>query len=226
MSTIAKNIADSETFQSFILFVILLTAFSMGLETVPELVDTYFVLFETFFYVTQIIFAFEIFVRVLAFSPHFRRFFDDFWNTFDFTIVVLSFIPGIGSFIIIGRLLRLLRILRVLSVSDRLRNFVNRLEDAFDEALFGGLVLIVLGYIFTIAGNYLFFEIDPQRWGSFGRSALSVFYLLLFQDIPRFIEPVVALSKLYIFYFLFFYFVVIGLFISVLNAAISQERTE
>jgi len=223
MTNFCRRLADSESFQSFILFLIIITAISMGLETIPTLMDNFGWLFDGLFIISQAVFAFEISVRLLAFAPRFRAFFDDFWNTFDFVIIVASFLPGIGSFAIIARLLRVLRVLRVLSVSDRIRGFMDRISDSLDEAIFAAIVLSVLGYIFTISGHYLFYEADPQRWGDLGSSALSIFYLLLMQDVPSYVAPVLEFSKLGIFFFLAFYFVLFAMLLGVLNAAVSQS---
>jgi voltage-gated sodium channel len=226
MKKFCQNLAQNEAFQAFILFLILLTAVFMGLETIPDLVDR----FESFFffinYFSQWIFAFEICVRIVAYAPRINKFFKDSWNTFDFLIVGASFVPGVGSFALIARLLRVLRLLRVFSVSDRLRGFVDRMKESFDEVAYAGLIAIILGYIFTITGFYLFSQIDAPHWGTLSESFRSIFYMLLLQDVQRFVEPVVSVSKGYFIFFLLFYFVFISLFMSVLSAAIIQSVKE
>lgn len=66
MTHIFKKIASDEQFQTFILFLIVVNAMSIGLETVPEVANSY----ETFFlildYATQAVFTFEICVRILT----------------------------------------------------------------------------------------------------------------------------------------------------------------
>lgn len=217
-----QNFAVSERFQTFILFLILVTAISMGVETVPDLADAYGSFFLFLHYFAQVVFAFEICVRLLAFTPNFGKFFKDSWNTFDFLIIGASFLPGIGSFALIARLLRVLRVLRVLSVSDHLRGFMERLKESFDEIAYASVIIFVLGYIFIISGHYLFFEIDTAHWGTLGNATMSVFYLLLFQDVQSFVAPLVKASKGYLVFFLLFYFVFVSLFISVITTAITQ----
>ena len=229
MINICQRISSSETFQTFILWIILLTALSMGLEAVPSIEAFYGEWFGLFFYVTQAIFGFEILVRVVAFAPNFRRFFNEFWNTFDFVVVVLSFIPGPGALAPVARLLRVLRLLRVFSVSDRLRGFLDRIGQSLDELLCALMIVAVWGYIFTISGNYLFFEIDPERWGSLGRSMLSVFYLMLLQDIPVFVEHVIKSSAFNILYFLCFYAVFVSFafnLIAVISFELNNSKTK
>ncbi len=205
---------------------ILLTAASMGLETVPQLMDEYGGLFDFFYYFTQAVFAIEISIRLLAFAPQFRKFFDDFWNTFDFVIVIASFTPGIGGFAIIARLLRVLRVLRILSVSDRLRGFTSSLHDTLDEIVYATLIMLVLWYIFGISGHYLFFEADPANWETLGRSMLSIFYMALLQDLKSFMEPTLQFSAASIVFFALFYLTLAGFAFSVLVSAISQAFRE
>jgi len=195
----------------------------MGLETHEAFVDRFGLLFEALFYGTQAIFALEIAVRVISFHPNLRAFFRDFWNTFDFIIIAVSFLPGIGPVAVIARLFRVVRLLRILSVSDHLRGFSERLGEALDEIAYSALMMLVLGYIFAISGNYFFYEAAPQHWGSLGRSAISIFYLLLLQNVPGFVEPLITYSSFSILFFITFYVTVFGLLISVLTAAINPS---
>jgi voltage-gated sodium channel len=223
MNKFFQNLAASERFQTFILFLILVTAISMGVETIPDMADAYGGFFLVLHYFAQIVFAFEICVRLLAFTPNFGKFFEDSWNTFDFLIVGASFLPGIGSFALVARLLRVLRVLRVLSVSDHLRGFMDRLKESFDEIACASVIVFVLGYIFIISGHYLFFEVDTAHWGTLGDATMSIFYLLLFQDVQSFVVPLVKASKVYLAFFLLFYFVFVSLYISVITAAVAQS---
>lgn len=224
MIGMCKKIAENEGFQRFILFLILLTAASMGLEAVPYFAETYGSFLFILDAAIQTIFVFEITVRLIAHIPHISTFFHNRWNTFDFTVIVLSLIPGIGSFALIARLLRVLRILRVFSASDRLRCFIDRLQRGFDEVFFFALIAAILGYIFTIAGHYLFASIDPAHWGDLRQSVLSVFYLMLLQDVQGVIGPLTAKSMLSLLFFAAFYITFIGLVISTIAAAIAQEQ--
>lgn len=226
MTNLCKKISNNENFQTFILFLILVVAVSMGLEAVPQLADDFGELFLVIHYLTQAVFALEIIVRVGAHAPHFRNFFSSKWNVFDFVVVVSSFIPSIGGFALIGRLLRVLRITRVFSVSPHLRGFIQRLKCTLDEILYVGLIITVFAYIFSVAGHYLFVEIDPQHWGSLRNSVLSVFHLMLFQDVRQYTEPLTTISLGYLMYFLLFYFLLISLLFSAVVAATAQELVD
>lgn len=218
--------ADNHHFQTFIFFLILMTAALMGVETSPTLAYQYGDFFFWFACVSQGIFLFEIAVRIVA-APSLRAFFQDGWNRFDFIVVVLSLIPAIGPMALIARLLRVLRVLRVFSASAELRRFMDIIAKTRNEIYYAAVIVLVMGYIYTIGGYYLFTEIDPDRWGSFWRAALSVFYLALFQNVSNFVEPLVRASGFYIVYFLMFYITFIGLAISCIAASlVTPSKTD
>jgi voltage-gated sodium channel len=223
MNNFCLKISDNEDFQTFILFLILIVAGSMGLETIPQLADDFGEFFLGVHFTAQVIFVLEIIVRVGAHAPRFKAFFNSKWNVFDFVIVLSSFMPGVGGFALIGRLVRVLRVTRVFSVSQHLRGFIQRLSCTLDEIFYVALIIAIIGYIFTLAGHYLFIEIDPQHWGSLRDSALTVFHLMLFQDVRKYTDPLSTASLGYMMYFLLFYFSLVSLFFSTLVAAISQE---
>lgn len=134
-----------------------------------------------------------------------------------------SLLPGTGALPLVARLLRVIRVLRVFSASARMRRFMERLDETFDEIAHTAIIVAILCYIFSIAGFYLFANIDSAHWGTLARSFVSTFYLLLFQDIRDFIEPIIKISKMSILFFLSFYFVFIALFMSVISAAVTQS---
>lgn len=226
MTNYCRLIAESEFFQTFILLLIIASALTLGLETVPEVYDQFYFIFDPFFYFCQVAFGFEILVRLQASSPRYREFFGDFWNRFDFVIVALSFTPAVGPFIIIARVLRLVRALRVISISDRLRNFADRIHESLDEAIGAAVIALVWSYIFSLSGYYLFSELDPLHWGSLTRAAKTLFYLLLLQDVASYVEPLLKVSVWSVFYFLLFYFVYLTLALGTLHAAIVQSLRE
>lgn len=217
-----RRLCEQESFESIVLFLILVSSALMALETVPEINAALDAWLYWVNHAIQWIFALEIGVRILSCGPRFRSFFYSRANSFDFAIVLFSLMPGVGPFALVARLFRLLRVLRLLTVSARLRGFLDRLSGAFDEAAYSALIVAVLGFVFTIAGHYLFGEIDPGRWGGFSSAARTVFYLLLVQDVPACVTPLLVTSKAHILYFLVFYFVFVSLFISVLSAAVAD----
>jgi voltage-gated sodium channel len=224
MIALCRKIADSEDFHRFILFLILLSALTMGFGAVPDLAEMYDDHLFVIDTVVQVVFVIEILIRLLAQAPRVGGFFRDRWNVFDFTVVALSLVPAVGSFALIARLLRVLRVLRVFSVSAPLRRFLARLQEALDELFSAAVIALVVGYMFVIAGHYLFADIDPARWGGLREAVLSVFYLALFQDVKSFVAPLVDRTMFALFYFVLFYAATVGLAISVVVAAVLQGQ--
>lgn len=64
---------------------------------------------------------------------------------------------------------------------------------------------------------------NPTRWGSLGGAALSVFYLLLLQGVPQFVDGVIVASRMNVLYFVVFYAVFFFAFVNIV-AAISAEH--
>lgn len=205
MRSFCAAIADNESFQGFILTLIVANALFMGAEATPALADQYGDALYWLFLGSQAIFVAEITVRLGAHAPKFRGFFGEFWNTFDFTVVALSLIPAVGSFTLVARVLRVLRLLRVFSVSDRLRGFFEGVRSGAPVVGVATIILLVLGYVFALGGVYLFGEVLPAQWGTLGRAVLSVAQLLLLQDAGTLIAASYALTKASLLYFMLLY---------------------
>jgi voltage-gated sodium channel len=187
MKELFRRIAQSEVFQSFILFVILVNGVAMGLETYPELNDRYDNLFFFLLAVSQLIFVIEITIRLFAYAPNLGHFFKSFWNTFDFTVVLASLLPAIGPFATVARLCRILRVARLVSVSDELRGVIHR-GAAFSRLSASLFIAGVWFYIFSVAGVYLFSEMDSLHWSTLGDSARTLVTGLTLQSPSLFVS--------------------------------------
>jgi voltage-gated sodium channel len=222
MRAMCKKIAESEDFHRLVFFLILVSALILGLDAAPDFSAGYDDALSWAELFIQAAFVFEISLRIAAAEPHPGAFFRSRWNIFDFTVVAVSLLPAVGAFALVARLLRLLRLLRFFSVSERLRRFIARLHDAFEEVLSAGAIGLVLGYIFVIAGYYLFGVWDPAHWGGLRQALLSVFYLALFQNVSAYVEPLAAHSLSCLLYFIAFYATLLGLALGVVVASVLQ----
>jgi voltage-gated sodium channel len=223
MTSLCRKIADLPVFQGSILALIIFNAMLMGVATIPEAYDGIGNLIDPILYLSQVVFGVEILIRFMAFAPRFREFFHEFWNRFDLVIVLLSFVPAVGSFVVVARLLRILRVLRLISVSNRLRDFADRVLEFLDEAIGAAFVAFILGYIFALSGYYLFSESDPTHWGSLSASLKSVFYLLLLQNVASYVEPALQATGAAVVYFILLYFSYWALVMGTLYAALVQS---
>ncbi len=171
---IAK-LVNSKLFEYFIISTILLSAILIGLETVSGLTENQRNWIERLNQIILVIFVIEAVLKIYAVAPRFRLYFGDGWNLFDFTIVVLSLIPFAGQYAMIGRLLRLLRVARLLSALPELRLIVGTLLRTIPSMFHVVLLMLVLFYIYGIAGYQFFHETNPEYWGSLPTSLLTLF---------------------------------------------------
>ena len=175
--TLAR-ITGSRAFERGILGLIGLAAVIVGLETSPQVVERYG---PALFLADQVIiylFALEAAMKMGARGRHFYRYFQDPWNVFDFTIVVLCFVPATGQFAAVFRLARVLRALRLVSVVPRLQLLVNTLLKGLPSMGYVAALLLLLVYVYGVMGVFLFQENDPFHFGSLGASLLTLFQIL------------------------------------------------
>ena len=198
-------VANNETWQSFILSLILFNAFALGIEATPALAVQIPEPLWAIFWISQAVFVLEIVIRLIAYGKNWRLFFADFWNRFDFTVVVLSLLPAVGSLALLARVLRVLRVLRVFSVSDTLRSFVNSMRSGVPVLFFMSLVFLIIGYLWMLTGHYLFGLENNPYWRDLGQSASTVFYLALLQNVVVIVESARTIHPAAMLYFVAFY---------------------
>ncbi len=201
-----KKLAENENFQSMILLLILVNAIFLWLETSNEIMSSYSNTIVKVLVWSQIIFVWEITIRLLAYWPNnYKNFFSEFWNRFDFTIVLCSFLPEIGWIVTVVRILRILRILRVFSVSDRLRNYFDSLKTMPASIFMGSIIYLVIVYTIAIVGYYLFANIDPSHWWTLWHAFESVVFMTLLQDVRWIFDLILKESLLYLIFIIIFY---------------------
>lgn len=204
--SILKKIANNEGFQTLILFVIILNALFLWLETYPLVMEQYSSVIVPVLVWSQMLFVIEIIIRILAYGPrNYKNFFWDFWNKFDFTIVLLSFLPEVGWFIMVARVFRVLRILRIFSISDIIRNYFNTLRATWSLVLVLGCIYLVLTYTLSIIWFYSFWEIDSIHWGTLHNAFISIVFMSLFQDVWEIFGDILKVYPVAIFFVILFY---------------------
>lgn len=176
-------IADSRTFQQFITLVIVIACIMAGVETYPSVDGAGLAVTN---YVITIIFTIEIIVKMLQKFPASWEFFSDElewrWNIFDFVIVVLCWIPGMGSSAALLRIMRLLRILKLLKVIEPLQIILTGLARGMKSIMYIGVLLFLIFYLFGIMGIMLFRVNDPWHFGSLHIAFLTLFRAATLED--------------------------------------------
>lgn len=169
------RIVHAAPFQALILGLILLAAVVVGLETSPALMADYGRFLHGLDRLIVWAFALEACLKIGAHGRRPWRYFGDPWNVFDFTVVVLCFIPATGQFAAIARLARVLRTLRLATMLPRLQLIVASLLKGLPSMGYVGLLLLMLFYVYGVMGVFLFRGNDPFHFGDLGRSLLTLF---------------------------------------------------
>ena len=154
------------------------------------------------------------------------------WNLFDFAIVVFSLIPTTGEYALIARTIRLLRVLRLITAVPELRLIISTLVRSLPGLGNVILLLLIVFYMYAIAGFYLFHEHDPFHWNSLGISLITLFRVLTLEDWTDVMYTAMELYPLAWIFFVSFVivaaFIVINMFIAVVinNLHKAQQESE
>ena len=230
MRELAERLTKARAFEFGIIGLIVANGVLLGLETSPRLVGhagDWFHFGERFI---LWVFVAEAALKIFAVSPKVDRYFRDGWNLFDFTIVVLAFIPAVGTFAIVGRLARLARILRLVSALPELRLIVTTMVRSIPGMLNIVVLISIVAYIYAIIGYQIFHEHDPEHWRSLGISLLSLFRVITLEDWTDIMYTAMELHPWAWLYFVSFVvlasFVVINLFIAVVINNLNNVKEE
>ena len=150
IASFAAKIVASKVFDWAITGVILLQALTLAIESTPTILPSdkegKLIITAVFGFIQSLVidvFIAEAALRLIALYPKPLRYFKDPWNCFDFTIIVLSFLPTTGQFSTIARLVRLIRILRLVTKSTELRAIVSTLARSI-PSIFNILILLAI----------------------------------------------------------------------------------
>jgi voltage-gated sodium channel len=182
MVKICKSIADSKAFQNFVTLAILVAGVLVGIATYPEFSEEHHTLLEILNKVVLVIFIIEILVKLVAEGNKPWRYFYDAWNVFDFIIVAAAFLPFAGSSVAILRLLRLLRVLKLIKALPKLQMLVGALLKSIPSMGYVSILLLLLFYIYAVAGVFFFGENDPTHFADLQTSMLSLFRVVTLED--------------------------------------------
>ena len=212
--------------QYFIMFLIVVNAVILGLETVPAAMQSYGSLLIGIDQFILGVFVVEILLRIYA---HRLAFFRDPWSLFDFVVVAIALVPASGPLAVL-RALRILRVLRLLTLVPSMRRVVGALLGSIPGLSSIALVLLLIYYVFAVIATKLFGEHFPQWFGSIGESLYSLFQIMTLESWSMGIVRPVMVEHPYswIFFVIFILiatFTMLNLFIAIIVNAM-QTFTE
>jgi hypothetical protein len=110
------------------------------------------------------------------------------WNIFDFVIVFVS-MPGFDTafgfsadFPMALRLLRLARVLKLLSHHQQLRIILAGLLGGLQSSCYIVLLLMIIYYMFAVAGLMFFQKNDPREFGDFVQTFMTLIRMSTLED--------------------------------------------
>ena len=109
-------------------------------------------------------------------------YFKDPWNVFDFSIVVICFLPLNASFATVLRLARIMRALRLLTAVPQLQLIVSALLRSIPSMGYVGVLLLLNHYVFCCDWRLSFSRNDPVHYCDLPRSMLTLFRVLTLED--------------------------------------------
>ncbi|MCL1066039.1 ion transporter [Shewanella olleyana] len=219
-----KKVDQSKTFQGFVIFVIIVSALSIGAHTyqLPPLL-------ENSLYVLDIaitaFFLIELIIRYMA-SDNTKSFFSKGWNIFDTIIVIGSLVPLGGSTILLARLLRIFRVLRLVSMVPELRMLINALLKAIPRMGYIALLMFVIFYIYGAIGSMFFANVNDFLWGDVSIAMLTLFRISTFESWTSIMYETMEVYPLSWLYYLSFIFLTTFVFLNMMVGAVLDVMGE
>ncbi len=170
-----RKIVESNLFQNFILGVILVNSFFIGVETFYRPLWIH-ILQTTCLY----IFVVEILMKYIAKRSN-HEFFTNGWNIFDIIIIGSAFIPPASSVSTILRILRVFRVFRMVRAIPELKLMVSVLVRSITSLGYVGLLLGIFFYIYAIIGVEIFGE-HFKEYATLKEAFYTLFRSLTLED--------------------------------------------
>ena len=234
MTEHCRRIVEARWFEPFMIGLILFNAVLIGLETSHGIVESYGRWLHLGNDIILWVFVVEAALKITAVAPRFALYFGSGWNLFDFTIVVLSFLPSTEEFALVARLVRVLRVLRLVSAVPQLRLIVATLVRSIPSMGHVIMLMSIIFYIYAVTGFHLFHKDDPEHWGTLGAALLTLFEVVTLEGWVQVMEVLLKPHPWAWLYFVSFVligtFVMLNLFIAVvinnLEASKASELEE
>lgn len=226
-----SDIVENPKFIYFITALILINAITLGLETDANVMKNFGVWLLLIDRIILVLFTVEL---ILKFYAYRLSFFRSGWNTFDFIIVSIAWIPTTGALSVL-RALRILRVLRLLTVVPQLRRVISALGHSIPgmTSIIG--VLCIIFYVSAVLTTSLFGDHpdqNMQEWfGTVGASAYTLFQIMTLESWSMgIVRPVMEYYPLSWIFFLPFIiitsFAVLNLFIGIIVDAMQVVQKE
>jgi voltage-gated sodium channel len=172
------RVIESKTVQATITALILVNAIILGLETNRELFARYGAVLVTLDHICLAAFVAELVAKLFAYRGLFWK---SGWNWFDFIVVAIALVPGVGPWAVL-RSLRVLRVLRLFTVVPQLKRVVAAALHAIPGLASVLVVMAVFFYTAAVLATTLFGQTHAEWFGSIGKSLYTLFQVMTLES--------------------------------------------
>ncbi len=220
------NTVNSSKFSNFIIFIIIINAIILGIDTM-DLSEQNRQILSFLDNICLFIFVVEIALKLIAFR---FAFFKNGWNIFDFSIVLISLIPNSGA-LSVFRALRIIRVLRLLSIIPKMKMIASALINSFSGMVGVGILLLIFFYIYAVLTTTLFSVDFPEYFGNLGKSFYSLFQIMTLESWSNgIVRPILKLYPyswiIFVSFILIVSFIVLNMAIGIVVDSIGEAQRE
>lgn len=220
-----RRIVDHPLFDRSIIFLIILNAITLGMETSAGIMSAIGPFLKALDTIILTIFVIELTMRFIAYP---KMTIKDPWRIFDFIVIGIALMPATGAFSAL-RAFRILRVLRLISNVPAMRRVVQGLLNALPGMGSIVMLLSLIFYIFAVISTKLFAASFPEWFGSIGASAYTLFQIMTLESWSMgIVRPVMEIYPwawmLFLPFIISTAFAVLNLFIGVIVDAMQSEH--
>lgn len=186
MYTFCSKITKTNSFDNFIIGIILFAGLLVGVQTYKEFANRHIEILTFLDSIVLAIFTLEAVIKILAEGKRPINYFRNAWNVFDFLIVTVCLmeplLPLDAEFLPVLRLARILRVLRLVTVVPKLQLIVGTLLKSIPSMFYVCILLFLLFYMYGAMGVFLYGDNDPIHFRNLQTALLSLFRVTTLED--------------------------------------------
>lgn len=221
-----RNIISGKVWGYCIAVLIIVNTIVLGMETYPNVMNTYGELLTSLDQKILYIFIIELILRCVAYHINF---FKDPWSIFDFCVIGIAIIPAQDAFSAL-RAARALRALRLISLFPKLRKVIEGLIMAIPGICAIAGVMAIIICVFGLIASKLYGSSYPEWFGNLHLSVFSLFQIMTLEGWPDIVRTVMQEKPFawlfFVTYILIATFSVLNLFIAVVVDAMQRNHVE
>lgn len=222
MKTI-KNFIEHKWFERSVIWLIIFSWIIMWLETSQVISTKFWWLLAIIDIIIISLFTLEALLKIIVYKA---KYFKNWWNLFDFTVVVISLIPTSGPFEIL-RIFRVFRLLRLITVIPSMRKIVAALLWVIPWILSVSALLMIIFYVFAILVTQLYGSAFPEWFWDLWASFYTLFQIMTLESWSMWIvRPVMEIYPyswiVFVTFVLIATFVMVNLVIAIVVEAMNK----